>query len=132
MYLSSLGVYNIFEKYPYLTELSLVLEITVFSLALASKIKMLNQEKQISKQRALLLKELNHRFKNSMQTILSFLFFQKEKTEDKKINEILTNLENRIVATTNLYSLLQTQDNTIVVNTDKYFSLIIKNGSRLV
>jgi len=127
MYLSSLGVYNIFEKYPYLTELSLVLEITVFSLALASKIKMLNQEKQISKQRALLLKELNHRFKNSMQTILSFLFFQKEKTEDKKINEILTNLENRIVATTNLYSLLQTQDNTIVVNTDKYFSLIIKN-----
>jgi two-component sensor histidine kinase len=127
MYLSSLGTYDIFEKYPYLTELSLVIEIVVFSLALASKIKMLNQEKLTSQRRALLLKELNHRFKNNMQIILSFIFFQKNKIEDQKVNELLTNLENRIFATTELYSLLDTEDNRIVVDTKKYFSSIVDN-----
>lgn len=127
MYLSSRGIYHIFTSYPYLTEFSLVLEIIVFSLALASKIKMLNQEKLLSQKRALLLRELNHRVKNSMQTILSFLLLQKDKIEDKKIEDILTNLENRILATADLYSLLHTQENMVVVNTDEYFSLIVEN-----
>jgi len=127
MYLSSRGIYHIFTSYPYLTEFSLVLEIIVFSLALASKIKMLNQEKILSQKRALLLKELNHRVKNSMQTILSFLLLQKDKIEDKKIEDILTNLENRIRATADLYSLLHTQENMVVVNINKYFSLIVEN-----
>jgi two-component sensor histidine kinase len=127
MYLSSLGRYNIFEEYPYLTELSLALEVVVFSLALAFKIKMLNQEKLISQKRGLLLRELNHRVKNSMQTILSFLILQKDKIDNKKTEEILQNLENRIMATTHLYSLLHTEENMVVVDTAEYFSLIAKS-----
>ena len=127
MYLSSLGTYNIFENYPYLVESSLVIEIIVFSFALASKIKMLNREKIISRKRALLLTELNHRFKNSMNLILSFIFFQKEKIDNQETYEILTNLEDRIIATTELYSLLDTEDNIIVVNTKIYFHSIVDN-----
>lgn len=127
MLLSSKGYYNVFETLPYLSEVDFTLETVIFSLALASKINMLNQEKVTSQKRALLLKELNHRFKNSMQTILSFLFFQKEKIENKKVHEILTNLENRIMATTQLYSLLHAENNMIVVDTEKYFTLIVEN-----
>lgn len=127
MLLSSKGYYNVFETLPYLSEVDFTLETVIFSLALASKINMLNQEKFTSQKRALLLKELNHRFKNSMQTILSFLFFQKEKIENKKVHEILTNLENRIMATTQLYSLLHAENNMIVVDTEKYFTLIVEN-----
>ena len=127
MYLSSAGIYDIFVDYPYYTELSLVLEMTIFSLALASKIKMLNKEKLLSQKRALLLRELNHRVKNSMQTILSFLILQKDKIKDKKTEEILTNIENRIMATTHLYSLLHTKENIIVADMQKYFYLITNN-----
>jgi two-component sensor histidine kinase len=127
MFLSSKGVYDIFKHYPYYTEFSLVAEITIFSLALASKIKMLREEKVKSKERALLLKDLNHRVQNSTQTILTFLILQKDEVNDRKTEEILTNLENRILATSELYTLLEAKDEMSIVNMSKYFFLIINN-----
>jgi len=127
MYLSSKGIYDIFERYPFYTESLAIVEIVFFSLALAHKIKVLNQEKINSKKNSLLLKELNHRIKNSMQTILSVLILQKNRTEDKKIKEILINIENRIMATAELYSLLYIKNNLTVVNLNEYLSIISQN-----
>lgn len=127
MYLSSTGVYNVFEQYPYLTELCFALETVVFSFALTSKINMLNHEQHLSQRRAFLLRELNHRFKNSMQIIVSFLMMQKSTVDDQHTQEILNSLENRIIATTHLYSLLQMENNTLVVDTKRYFALITNN-----
>ena len=127
MQLSSVGSYTIFERFPYYVEFSLIVVILIFSWLLASKIKMLNHEKINGEKNALLLKELNHRVKNSMQTILSVLTLQKNEIEEKKIKEILSSLEKRIMATTELYSLLQTKDNITVVDIHQYFALIVNN-----
>ncbi|SFV64845.1 Signal Transduction Histidine Kinase [hydrothermal vent metagenome] len=127
MYLSSAGIYDIFEYFPYYTEFSLVAEIGSFSLALASKIKMLNQEKVKSQERALLLKELKHRMQNNIQFILSFLILQRDEISDRRTEEILTNLEHRILATSELYALLEVKDEISIVNMRSYFSLIITN-----
>ena len=127
MYFSSLGIYSIFEKIPYYTELSLLMIMLIFSGLLASKIKNLNQEKLNATKNAFLLKELNHRVKNSMQIILSILTLQKNKTNESAIEEILLNLEKRIVASTELYSLLETKENMTVINMHSYFSLIVNN-----
>ncbi len=127
MYFSSKGIYDIFMLYPYYTEFSLIFEVTIFSLALASRIRILNQKKIEAEKNRLLLKELNHRVKNSMQTILSFLILEKNSTKNREIENVLINLENRILATTELYSLLHTKNNITVVNMSKYFYIITEN-----
>jgi len=127
MYLSSKGIYDVFKDYPYYIEFSLVAEITIFSLALASKIKMLTQEKVKAEQRKLLLKDLNHRIQNNMQTISSFLILQRDEVEDNRTKEILTSLEHRILATSELYLLLEIKDEMSLVDMNRYLSSIVKN-----
>jgi two-component sensor histidine kinase len=155
MYLSSLGVLNIFHTFPYYAEFSFVMEAIIFSFVLTDKIKQLYREKmatttklikyqesekerleelvnnkteqlQISlREKELLLKELNHRVKNSIQTIVSFLRLQIDNTEHTKTQNILKNLENRILAINHLYALLHTKHNLAYVNAYEYFSLLI-------
>ena len=127
MYLSSSGVYDIYRYIPYYTESSLVLEIMLFSLALASKIKSLVKEKVKSEERKILLKDLNHRVQNNMRIILSFITLQRDELIDKKTDNILTNLENRILAISELYSLLEVKGEGSIVDTNKYFFSIIEN-----
>ncbi len=125
MYLSSSGYYDIFHLIPYYTESSLILETILFTLA--SKITIQNQAKIDVEKNKFLLQELNHRVNNNMQTILSVLTLQKNEEEDIKIKELLVNIENRMMATIELYSLLYMKNNMTVVNIYDYFSLITKN-----
>jgi len=155
MYLSSLGIYNIFSIYPFYTEVSLAMESLIFSLSLSDKIKQLNKEKvslqnhliayqqdeqkrlsEIIKKRTydleqslhekeLLLQELNHRVKNSMQTIVSFLRLKMDEVKDVKLLEILNNIENRIMAINHLYSLLHTSSNISYVSAFEYFTFLL-------
>ncbi len=157
MYLSSLGVFNIFSYIPYYTEFSLIGESLLFSISLADKIKQLHKEKIILQdslishqkkekrklsnmvelktkelnesliEKEILLKELNHRVKNNIQTIVSFLRLQIDDIDDKKTQKILTNLENRIMSISHLYNMLYTKNNISFVNTYEYFSLLIED-----
>ena len=157
MYLSSLGIFDIFSYFPYSAETSLVAESLIFSLLLADKIKQLNQEKitlqnnfilhqkneknRLSNmvkektkalnssldEKELLLKELNHRVKNSIQTIVSFLRLQINEIESRETQKILRNIENRILSISHLYTLLYTRDNLCFVDTYEYFSLLIED-----
>lgn len=148
MYLSSLGVYNIFDTFPYYTEASLVAESLIFSLSLLDKIKQLKnslisyqkeEEERLSqlvhiktkaleksiKEKELLLRELNHRVKNSIQTIVAFLRLQQDEIKDKGTQEIVQGLENRVMAINHLYALLHTKENLSSVDSYTYFSLLI-------
>jgi len=155
MYLSSLGIFNIFSYFPYCAEISLIAESLIFSLLLADKIKQLHREKitlqdnliafqknekiRLSnmvnektealnnslEEKELLLRELNHRVKNSIQTIVSFLRLQVDDIEEKQTQQILKNIENRIMSISHLYTLLYTKENICFVNTHEYFSLLI-------
>jgi len=157
MYLSSIGVYDIFTKIPFYTERTLVFEALIFAFSLAMMIKQANQEKldvqnryidlqrdkehlltqkvaektsELSKslqEKDLLLKELNHRVKNSIQTIVSFLRLQIDETEDKKIQRTLTNIENRIMSINHLYALLHAKHDVSFIDANEYFLLIAKH-----
>ena len=157
MYLSSIGVYDIFTKIPFYTERTLVFEALIFAFSLAMMIKQANQEKldvqkryialqrekehiltqkvaektsKLSKslqEKDLLLKELNHRVKNSIQTIVSFLRLQIDETEDKKIQRTLTNIENRIMSINHLYALLHAKHDVSFIDANEYFLLIAKH-----
>ncbi len=153
MWLSSLGVYDIFATYPHYTEYSILAEASAFSFALADRIKQLTevqkefiayqnkettrltemvQNRTVELEKSLadnqfLLKELNHRVKNSMQTIISFLRLQYDETENPKSQTLLKNIENKIFAINELYALLNRKENIATVKAQQYFSKIINN-----
>ena len=163
MYLSNIGVYDIFSKIPFYAEWVLIAKALVFAFSLAMMIKQTNQEKfevqakyitlqeekehqltekvekrtqQLSRslqEKDLLLKELNHRVKNSIQTIVSFLRLQIDDTEDEEVQRSLIHIENRILSINHLYALLHTKENLTYIDAHEYFGLLItdiQNGFR--
>lgn len=143
MYLSSAGIYNFYKEFPHYIEVALVLEALVFSIALADKIRQLEQDKNIANnlliKRAkeqknllkekvkaktkhlqnafseieLLLRELNHRVKNNMQMIVSLIRLQSDEIEDEKMKDILITIQNRMNAMSHLHGLLYSQEGDI-------------------
>lgn len=156
MYLASAGIFNIYLYYPYLVETAFVLEATIFSIALADRINNLQKEKneankklilhqQNEKERletkvaektedlkrtldekGLLLKELNHRVKNNMQTIVSLIRLQSDDIDDEKVYDIFVTIQNRINAMGHLHDLLYKQDNITHINAYEYFDILIE------
>lgn len=156
MYFASTGIYNIYNDVPCLIELLLVLEAVIFSLALADKIKILQKEKVVAQnnliekekteairlremvqlktqelQTALgdkefLLREVNHRVKNNMQTIISLIRMQKDDVKDPKIKEHLITIQNRFNAMSELHQMLYLDDiNLTKISPTGYFESIV-------
>jgi len=156
MYLSSAGVFNVYLYFPYIVETGLVSEALIFSIALANKINTLQKEKvEADKklithqqnetarletivaqktddlktalyEKELLLKELNHRVKNNMQTIVSLIRLQSDKITDDKIQDIFLTIQNRINAMSQLHILLYDQDDVSHIDAFEYFEIIVK------
>lgn len=154
MYLSSTGIIDIFDDFKYLVEIGLILEALIFSIALADKINQLEHqknkanmelilkeqivkaklEKQVKQktkdlkealdEKSLLLKELNHRVKNNMQTIVSLIRLQKDKIKDDDTKELLNSIQNRINAMGSFHELLYNQENVSYINTKRYFHML--------
>lgn len=155
MYLSSTGIFDIYQYYKYVIETAFISEAVIFSIALAERIKELQKEKDdinrklISQQKeekdrlkiqvaektkdlkealdekGLLLKELHHRVKNNMQMIISLIRLQADEINDKKILDIFTTIQNRINAMSHLHELLYKQDNISHINAYEYFDKMI-------
>lgn len=156
MFLSSLGIFDIYKYFQYIVEIALVLEAIVFSIALADRINSLQNEKndineklilqektetkRLSKkvkektkhlskaldEKDLLLKELNHRVKNNMQTIVSLIRLQNDEIKDKKLQYVLLTIQNRINAMSHLHELLYRQDDISHINAYEYFEVLIE------
>lgn len=155
MYLSSAGIISVDLSSYYVVEISFVLEALVFSIALANRIKRLQEErnkiqtKLIEEQKdnevklntlvakktnnleialeekEILLRELNHRVKNNMQTIISLIRLQNDEIEDSKINMLLSTIQNRISAMSHLHELLYRKDTITFVDAYEYFERIV-------
>ena len=154
MYLANTGLYDIFNTVPFFTELVLVIEALIFALSLAMMIRQINRERFETQQKYialqeekehqltqkvaertreldrslqekdLLLKELNHRVKNSIQTIVSFLRLQIDETRDTATQRTLSNIENRILSINHLYALLNTRETLTHIDANTYFGLL--------
>ncbi|QKF83251.1 7TM diverse intracellular signaling domain-containing protein [Halarcobacter ebronensis] len=156
MFLSSAGIFNIYEHVPYFVEISFILEAILFSIALANRInslqkekeeankKLLDQQKNETKilakkveertvdltkaleEKSLLLKELNHRVKNNMQTIVSLIRLQNDEVEDERLQDVLMTIQNRINAMSHLHELLYRKDDISSINAFEYFEVLVE------
>ena len=77
-------------------------------------------------EKALLLREVNHRVKNNMQMIISLLRLQSDRTEDSKLNEVIVTIQNRINAMSKLHELLYKQDSVLSLDTYEYFEKLVE------
>ncbi len=126
-------------------------EALLFSIALANRITLLKKreqtliqeqkeilEREVDKQtislrnmvseKETLLKEINHRVKNNLQIISSFVSFASLQSEDKKT---LQALDQRIHAISLLYSSLYKPDSSTVVNMHTYIEHIVQEIFRI-
>lgn len=156
MQLSSTGVFDIYQHFPYFIESALVFEAMIFSIALADRIKQLQADKELAnkkliqqqenekiklstlveertdslkialKEKELLLKELNHRVKNNMQMIVSLIRLQKDDIKDLNLKEVLTTTQNRISTMKHLHELLYKQNQLSFLDTPAYFELLLE------
>ncbi len=155
MQLSSTGVFDIYQYFPYVIETSFVFEAMIFSIALADRIKQLQADKEIANQKLitqqenetsrlstlvkektsnlkvaldekdLLLKELNHRVKNNIQLIVSLIRLQRDRLKNEKLREVLTTTQNRISTMKHLHELLYQQSQLSYLDTPAYFELLL-------
>lgn len=156
MFLSSKGVFNVFEHFPYLIEIAFIAEAIIFSIALSDKINSLQKENNIVnqelitqkksenkrleiqveeqtkdlnitlKEKTLLLQEVNHRVKNNMQMIVSLIRLQSNDIKDEQMKSIFFTTENRLNAMSQLHELLYQKDDISYVNAYEYFSNLIE------
>jgi len=151
---NQIGFANLFGHSPNITKLSLFGEALMFSIALSARIRLLENDKQEVTQKLyeqkeqeskkleekvkqrteelveslkgkhLLLQEVHHRVKNNLQIVISLLRLQSDETNDKVLQEILSESESRVRAISNVHELLCQNRTLQHIDTQVYFEQI--------
>ncbi|RLA82266.1 MAG: hypothetical protein DRG78_07675 [Epsilonproteobacteria bacterium] len=152
-----LGFSDFFADYPHLGMVSIFLEALLFSIALAARIRSLQDDKKEALQKlyllkekeskefelevvnrtkklnkaledkSLLLQEVHHRVKNNLQIIISLLRLQIDEIDDTKVQKLLQDSENRVQAISNVHEMLYSNDSLQEINSQEYFQKLVQS-----
>jgi two-component sensor histidine kinase len=100
----------------------LLLVVIVFSFFLYKRVKAINKQKQTIEQ---LFKEVHHRVKNNLQVITSLLNLQKTYIDDKKIQGIFQDCQNRVYAMASIHEKLYEHNALSNINFNDYIKKLI-------
>lgn len=148
MYLSSIGLFDVYKYFSYVTEIAFITEAIIFAIALSDKINTLKTNLIVQKrtenerlelqvqektkdlklsleEKTLLLQELNHRVKNNMQMIVSMIRLQTNDIEDQKVQSLFITTQNRLNAMSELHELLYQKEDISYINAYEYFTTLI-------
>jgi len=150
-----LGSIVLFPNYPHLGMVLIFLEALFFSVALAARIRSLEDDKKEALQKLYLLKEkesqefelevvnrtkelqealedknillqeVHHRVKNNLQIIVSLLRLQMDDIDDEKVQKLLQDSEHRIQAISNVHEMLY--EDIQKIDSQKYFQKLVEN-----
>ncbi len=155
MGLIGLGTIKPAFNITYILLFAFAFEALIFSVGLASRINTLKEEKEAADRKLLefhknekdrlqqlvflrtkelstaldekntLLKEIHHRVKNNLQTIVSLLQLQSSKLHDADAKEMIRSAQNRIGSMSKLHELLYRKETVVKIDTEKYFKQIV-------
>jgi two-component sensor histidine kinase len=155
--IESYGYINISSRFTYMNEIAFTLEALLFSIALAHRIKILNEQKseldaqliRLQKdeknklqelvdektkslqdsleEKELLYKELNHRVKNNLAMTISLIKLQISKSKNTQTKHELNTTKNRIHSIAKLYENLNVSGVSNSASTKDYFEDIEDN-----
>jgi len=153
----SLGWFDATMHFEYMNEMAFMVEAFMFSIALAHRIRIINQAKEQTdkklialqqheqavlaklveektkdlqdslEEKEILYKELNHRVKNNLQMILSLIKLQISKVIHQETKNELTTTKNRINSIAKLYELLYLSGDKNSFDTYIYCQNIVHN-----
>lgn len=115
------------KKSANLKILALASAIGFFLILMLLVIYYLIREKRNKKKMEVLMRELNHRVKNNLQTIKSLLSVQQAKIENPDIKQVVREIENRVQAMIRMHSKLYLDSNITVINLRNYIKDIIQD-----
>ncbi len=81
----------------------------------------------LAAERALLLREMNHRVGNSLQIIMSLLHLQAGATENAEVQDALSNARGRVSAVAQVHRRLYTSDQVTTVAVDQYLGALLED-----
>ena len=155
--LESLGIFTLQNWLKYSNEIAFLLEALLFSIALAHRIKLLNDEKEQAnikliafqenekthlkkivkrttkelkdslEEKELLYQELSHRVRNNMAMVLSLTNLQISNAKNEEVKDALYTMQNRIKSVAQLYDQLELKEKNIDKDTTIYFKQIKAN-----
>jgi two-component sensor histidine kinase len=79
----------------------------------------------LAAERAVLLREVNHRVGNSLQLVSSFLHMQASSSDDPEVRAALTAAHGRVVAVAQVHHRLYTSDDVRAVSLDQYLQALL-------
>lgn len=108
--------------------LSLLVILLLFSFRQKNKNRDLQAQKLIieqkSKENEILIREVHHRVKNNLHSVMSLLRLEKRKLKDPSADKLVENMENRIMNISFIHEILYNQQNLTSVALKKYFEII--------
>jgi|GEM_PF-4748506 len=104
----------------------IIILIIILVVSLYLKYKKVKELKLLLNKKDLIIKELNHRFKNNMQMLISSIEVFINDTNNKDFNEILVTIQNRINAIKYLQEQLCYEKNITKINIYIYFETLIE------
>ena len=119
---------SIGENIIYVLELSILIEAAVFSFAISYRY---GQSKIRLRQNELLFKELSHRVKNNLQSIISILSLQKSRMKDAEVKEQLNETIKRVRSISLIHEKLQHSELINRVNMQEFFTSLIEEFSQV-
>lgn len=81
----------------------------------------------LAAERALLLREMNHRVGNSLQIIMSLLHLQAGATENAEVQDALSNARGRVAAVAQVHRRLYTSDQVSTVAMEQYLGALLED-----
>jgi two-component sensor histidine kinase len=81
--------------------------------------------KALAAERAVLLREVNHRVSNSLQLVSSFLLMQSEASDDPDVKAALAAAYGRVLAVGQVHKRLYTSDDVMSVSLDQYLKALV-------
>jgi PAS domain S-box-containing protein len=87
--------------------------------------KIENGKEAMLKEKVIMLRELQHRIKNSMAVITSLLNFESERSPDAAVKAAFHRIRDRIGSMANLYGILNSFEDMNEVQLDQYFNAML-------
>ena len=120
-----------YTAYPYTPDVTILIEAFIFSFALANKINIIGREKErvahALETKETLIREIHHRVKNNMQTIISVYQLKLKKHLTPQIKQSTKEAEQTIKAMSTLHEILYNQDDIVSIDGKAYLERVIEH-----
>jgi len=128
--LDQLGIPNPIDQWRYFFEFSIVIEALLFSVALSARLNKNRTLEQALSTQKVLLRELHHRVKNNMQSIVSMYRLKLSGATEENLRSKMDEVERTVQAMGRIHEMLYSQKEIDDVDARSYLGILVEQLQR--